>query len=436
MRTRTLNSSLLVATALCGYVVLNPALAQALNCDDSIKTKFAPDAQTSVILVKAFKKGDKVMLSGSNPARSPTAANDVCLVKLMVGPGNPGPADAPSTSAGIGIEVWLPSPANWNQRVHAMGGGGWQGGTAGLPTDIASPYALAVAVNEGAVSSTTDTGHATNSGNTPGVAMSSGDFAMNPDGTINQVLWKDFAVRSMHEQAVKTKALATAYYGMAPKFSYWEGASTGGRQALNLAQNHPEDFDGIIGNLPALNWTRLLTGDLYAQVVFQRDLGGIRLTDAQQDLASNAAIHACDVVGGQHLGYIMDQAACRYDPTSDPEVLCGNDGGKNSTPDCLTKGQATALNKIWYGMTTDGSVPSPATDNGWNMELNSKQRWYGPARGTSLYNAFFTRMLGVDTGLTGASGFLLGSDQVALELQKRIRRPTRRCSRRASSTNC
>ena len=50
------------------------------------------------------------------------------MVKLNVGPGNPGPADAPSTSPGIGIEIWLPAAANWNNRIHVLGGGGWAGG--------------------------------------------------------------------------------------------------------------------------------------------------------------------------------------------------------------------------------------------------------------------------------------------------------------------
>ena len=109
MRTSAIFASALVVAAFCGCIVSNPALAQPLACDDSIKTKFAPDAQTTVVLVKAFKKGEKLLLSRTNAAQAPIAANDVCLVKLMVGPGNPGPTGAPSTSAGIGIEVWLPS---------------------------------------------------------------------------------------------------------------------------------------------------------------------------------------------------------------------------------------------------------------------------------------------------------------------------------------
>jgi pimeloyl-ACP methyl ester carboxylesterase len=101
---------------------------------------------------------------------------------------------------------------------------------------------------------------------------------MNPDGTINTTLWRDFASRGIHEMAVKSKALATEYYGRAPQFSYWEGGSTGGRQGLKLAQDHPEDFDGIVANFPAINWSKFITAELYPQIVFQRDLAGVPLT--------------------------------------------------------------------------------------------------------------------------------------------------------------
>ena len=58
---------------------------------------------------------------------------------------------------------------------------------------------------EGAVSASTDTGHAN--------TANGGSFAMKPDGTINTALWNDFAQRGIHEMAVKTKALAAAFYG-------------------------------------------------------------------------------------------------------------------------------------------------------------------------------------------------------------------------------
>ena len=393
-----------------------PIPQSLLTCDDSLKTGFSPDASTTVVAVKSFKKGDALLLAGTATPQTPVAANDVCMVKLNVGPGNPGPADAPSTSPGIGIEIWLPAKANWNNRVHAVGGGGWMGGAAGSATEIASSGlwdAAGIATSEGAVSSLTDTGHST----------FDGSFAMKPDGTINKTLWTDYASRAIHEQTVKTKALATAYYGSAPKYMYWEGGSKGGLQGLDLAQNNPGDYDGIIANYPAVNFTRFITAELYPQIVFQRDLGGTPLTIAQQDLVSNAAIAACDVVGGKHLGYVLDPSVCTYDPTTDAAVLCTADGGSNATSACVSSTQATAINKIWYGMTSDGSVPSPATDNGWAQAATSTlpgsgtHRWFGLTRGTSLYAAMFN-FPGYFNGLASPNGpFSTASDLVALELQ-------------------
>lgn len=383
------------------------AAQTTLACDDSMKTAFKPDANTSVLLVKAFKKGDPLLLTGTASADTPTATNDVCMVKLNVGPGNPGPANGPSTSAGIGIELWLPTPANWNKRVHVKGGGGWAGGTQGSTTAIAGAgttidSAAGVAMSEGAVSATTDTGHAN--------TTNGGSFAMNPDGTINTTLWNDFAQRGIHEMALKSKALAKAYYGQDAQYAYWDGFSTGGRQGYKEAQANPADFDGILAGAPAFNWTKFITTELYPQIVYQRDLAGVNLTANQLTLMGTAAINACDVGGGQHLGYIPDPTQCTYNPTKDPTVLCSGQAGNGVTgastsAACVNLAQAAAMNKIWYGQTPDGSVPDPAVDNGTGITPAANQKWYGLTRGTSM------------SGLAGATPFTISSDMVALELQ-------------------
>jgi hypothetical protein len=377
---------------------------QALVCDDTMKANFKPDADTTVLAVKSFRKGDPLLLSGTASANTPLASKDVCMVKLNVGPGHPGPAGAPSTSAGIGIEVWLPTAANWNNRIHVLGGGGWAGGVQGSATALAGAggptSASATAMVEGAVSATTDTGH----------TAGNGAFAMNPDGTVNTSLWKDFSERGIHEMAVKTKALAKAYFGRDARYSYWDGFSTGGRQGHKEAQANPADFDGILAGAPAFNWTKFITGELYPQIVFQRDLGGVNLTSGQLGLMSNAAIRACDLVGGQHLGYIPDPMQCTYDPRKDPEVLCAGQAGAGVTgtsasASCVNLVQATAMNKIWYGQTGDGSVPDPATDNGTGIVPAAGHKWYGLTRGTNML------------GLAGPTPFPISSDMTALELQ-------------------
>ena len=382
---------------------------KALTCNDL--NNFKPDSLTSVLLVKEFKKGDALTLGTPGPT-TPIAANDVCMVKLLVGPGNPGPAGAPSTSPGIGIEVWLPTAANWNRRIHVAGGGGWAGGNQTSLTALAgaggaggtTPSPSFIATVEGAVSANTDTGHSGPGG---------GSFAMNPDGSINTVLWNDFAQRGIHEMAVKSKQITKAYYGKAAKYVYWDGFSTGGRQGHKLAQLHPDDFDGILAGAPAFNWTRFITNELYPQIVYQRDLAGVPLKSGQLNLMGNAAINACDSVNGQHIGYIPDPSKCRYDPTTDLSVICVANGGTNATADCVTPVQAQAMNKLWFGQTRDGTAPPPSADNSWSLHIGrGNHLWYGLARGSSFGG------LGGSTAAGVPTPFTISTDLVALEMQK------------------
>ena len=172
----------------------------------------------------------------------------------------------------------------------------------------------------------------------------------------------------------------------------------GGRRAdlAHVARGHHARH--LLAGAPAINWTKFITAELYPQVVYQRDLAGVPLTPGQSTLLGNAAITACDAVGNRHLGYIPDPFQCRYDPTQDLDVICANSGGNAPAGDCVTQAQAVAMNKIWYGQTADGSVPSPSTDNGTALETQGAQRWYGLTRGTNI------------GGLGGPRPFTIASD--------------------------
>ncbi len=379
--------------------------SSVMACDDGLKSVDL-GSNTIVTLVRGFKVGDAISLATTPPASTPSTTKDLCLVKVTVGPGSAGPVGAPSTSAGIGIEVWLPTSADWNQRYLALGGSGWQGGA-----NFTSPMAIGqgpgqtfdatVPAMEGFVTSATDTGHSVS-----GAPFGTGAFAMNPDGSFNEALFKDYAERSAHEMALKTKALAKAYYGQAPKYSYFNGCSKGGQQGLMEAQRYPDDFDGVLAGAPAINWDRFLVAELWPQIVMQQDLGG-PIANAQMQAAIAAANASCgSALTGTADGYINDPSACQYDPSKDLSILCVSDGGNNSSASCLTFAQANVINKIWYGPTLDGTAPSPAADSGWNVgaALASNQLWYGLPRGTSGYV------------LAGGSPFSVITDQVALSL--------------------
>ena len=233
-------------------------------------------------------------------------------------------------------------------------------------------------------------------------------FTLREDGTINTTLWHDFSERSMHEMAVKTKAIVRAHYGRRHAYAYWDGFSTGGRQGYKIAQRYPRDYDGILAGAPAFNWTRFITAELYPQIAMLRELGG-PIAPAKLDAVSAAANAVC---GGATLGFQIDPFDCRYDPSHDAAALCagaagrGVVGGNADAARCVTLAEADVINKIWYGQTTDGSHSDPMIDNaGGPRRGSSRHLWFGLTRGTTLLS------------LAGTPPFPIASAQVALSLQ-------------------
>lgn len=384
-----------------------PVEAKALTCDDSMKAAFKPDEKTQVLFVKAFKKDDPLSLSANPATTVPKATADICLVKLLVGPGHPGPSGAPSTTAGIGMEAWLPLAADWNGRIRAEIPGAVMGGASITSTTALGSVALAqyAAANKIATV-TTDGGHADST---------EGFYLTNPDGTPNSTGWAELSHLAVHETALKMKALANAYYLKPASKSYASGCSSGGRAVVKSAQMYPGDFDGILAQEISIDQTQLFPSLVYGHVVQQRDLvakGAALLTRDQRDAVSLAAVRACDTsLNGQHDGFVTNYEQCSYDPTKDAAVLCTGDGGTNSTAACVTRDQALVFNKMWYGVTADGSAPDPLVDNGASNIRSPDQIWWGRVRGTSLQTIANTTAAGEAAPL----GVVL--DQMAWNMQ-------------------
>src|SRR4030095_15568267 len=91
--------------------------------------------------------------------------------------------------------------------------------------------AMGAALAGGYATASTDTGHVGN-----GARWALG----HPEKVI------DFGWRAVHEMTVAAKKIVGSHYAAAPRFSYFNGCSAGGRQAMKAAQRFPADFDGII----------------------------------------------------------------------------------------------------------------------------------------------------------------------------------------------
>jgi len=374
-----------------------------LACDDGLKAAFKPDALTTVVAVRSVRQGE-ALTAVDSPAPV-TAATDLCLVKLLVGPGTTAEKDktARSYSEGIGIEVWLPTPTAWNARIRNYGGGGWVGGGHRTPGQIGSKVPAIVNANLGYAVGTTDAGQPWSQ---------DGSFIFLSNGQVNAEGLRDFSVRAMVEQATKTRALVQLYYGRAPQFAYYDGHSQGGRQGLKIAQEHPELYDGYMIAQPALSIPQFGPTAMYAQLVMKAELGYTAADKpraaafAKKVEAANArAVAQCDAAG---LGYLLDPFACSYNPARDAGALCagvagdGVTGAGSDAATCMSRPEADALNRIWYGATRDGRFDAQQTaDARSGLALGPQQLWWTFTRGTAI------------SGLITSAG----TDNLALALQ-------------------
>src|SRR5712675_429873 len=176
--------------------------------------------------------------------------------------------------AGDKVKIWVAIPnANWNGRFLGNGGGGFVGGSAaGVNQGVALGFAAG----------STDAGH--DGGNA--------SFALDANGRLNWQGIRDFAHVGIHDMTVTGKALTQAMYGVAPRYSYWNGCSTGGRQALMEAQRYPQDYNGIAAAAPAINWTKLMMQSIWGSL--QENMASNPIPSCKLAAATTAAINACD----------------------------------------------------------------------------------------------------------------------------------------------
>lgn len=241
----------------------------------------------------------------------------------------------PTPDSHIDIEVWMPV-SGWNGKLQSVGNGAWAG-------SISYP-ALATALAAGYATASTDTGHHGNRG----------DFVMtHPEQAT------DFAYRAVHEMTVAAKTVVAAFYSTAPKYSYWNGCSTGGRQALVEAQRYPNDYDGIIAGAAANYVTHLQGMQVWAAQQAHATEASL-IPPAKLAAVHHAALEACDELDGVKDGVIEDPRQCHFDP----KVLACKNG---DTPECLTPAQLELAEKLYSGPKPFFPGVEPGSETGWAM---------------------------------------------------------------------
>jgi feruloyl esterase len=225
----------------------------------------------------------------------------------------------PSPDSNVNVELWMPRQ-NWNGRFLGNGSGGGAGA-------ILYFTGLAEGLKRGFAAAITDLGTAPD----PNLAVD------HPER------WRDFGYRANHEMTIAGKALVNAYYKAAPRTSIFQGCSTGGQQALSLAQRYPDDYNGIVAGAPAHNRTHLNT--MFVSNLQALTAPGAQISQGKLNMITGRVIAAC---AGQDGGaatdtYLTDPRRCNFDPDTLPQCS-GAD-----TDACLTAPQLAALKKTWNG---------------------------------------------------------------------------------------
>lgn len=266
----------------------------------------------------------------------------------------------PSPSSDVHMEVWMPI-AGWNGSFRGTSPNGLGG--------VINYNAMGVGLIDGFAIASTDTGH------------QGGDTAwMQAPEKLT-----DFAGRAMHETTVAGKALAAAYYGAAPKYSYMIECGGGSASALHEVQKYSADYNGVVVGGHAAHLTRQIFGQIWLWLA-THDNGRPILPAAKLAVIHGAVLAKCDMLDGVKDGLLENPTRCAFDPK---DIECKSADG----PDCLTTSQVDAARKVYAG------PANPRT---------KEKVWSGLYRGSELDWGFFTDAPGPIGIATSALRMILG----------------------------
>ncbi len=174
----------------------------------------------------------------------------------------------------------------------------------------------------------------------------------------------DFAYRASHAFSLAAKAILQAYYGQSPAYSYFQGCSDGGREALTEVQRYPNDFNGVLGGAAALMITEAMERFIW-EARWGRDAQGKPVFDmAALETLHAAVIASCDAADGLKDGQIDDPRTCRFDPQ---QIACAPNAKAGT---CLTQEQIDVAKRFYQGPVDEAGRHLYPGGEAYGAELN------------------------------------------------------------------
>jgi pimeloyl-ACP methyl ester carboxylesterase len=231
-------------------------------------------------------------------------------------------------------------PSEWNGRAVQYGGGGYNGS---VPNTLTWPTLgwrnLPTPLKQGYITFASDSGHQAPNGD-------DASFALNDESLLN---YGYMHIKKTRDAMV---ALTQALRGSAPKRVYFQGGSTGGREALTAAMRWPEAYDGVVTIYPTANFMGIrLWGAALARAIYDSE-GGVAsagwIPPAMVTRIVNLSMQRCDGLDGATDGLVSNIAACRAQSAVLINELACKNGETGHPPSCLTAAQIRRTIAVYH----------------------------------------------------------------------------------------
>lgn len=196
-------------------------------------------------------------------------------------------------------------PATWSLRGMQQGGGGMNGtlgiGGQGAGSSLSKGFAIYGS----------DGGH--QAGGMGPASAQNKPLATGPttgdEWALNEEAMKNLAYMQMKKTHDAAMVIMERVYGKRPMYNYYVGSSQGGREALTVAQRYPADYDGIIANVPIVNFSTLMLAPVLIRIQEKPMTNWV--TPAKIKTIASEVIRQCDALDGIADGVINNYMAAR-----------------------------------------------------------------------------------------------------------------------------